>query len=71
MTQRTLTEEKKELHFKLLEIIAKLEQVKVYKLGIVNIIPIGKGLKVVYTVTRDRVIQWSRTIKYSDLANEI
>lgn len=71
MTQRTLTEEKKELYLKLLDIIAELEQVDVYKIDIAEIIPIGKGLKVVYTVATDRVRQWSRTIKYSDLANEI
>lgn len=69
MAQRTLTEEKEELKFKLLNIIAKLERIKVYQLNIEDIIPISKGLKVVYTTATDKVRKWRRTIKYSDLAN--
>lgn len=70
MTQRTLTKEKQELHFKLLDIIAKLEQVKVYEIGLIDVIPISKGLKVIYKITWDQNRKWARTIKYSDLSNE-
>lgn len=69
MTRETLTEEKRELQFMLLDIISELEQVMVCQLEITDIIPISRGLKVVYTVATDRVRQWSRTIKYSVLAN--
>lgn len=69
MERTTLTEEKRELSFKLLELLAKKESVKVYNINIKSIIPIGKGLRVDYAVTTNKVQQWSRTIKYSDLAN--
>lgn len=71
MTQRTLTEEKEDLIVKLSDIISRLEKVKIYQIDITDIIPTIRGLKVVYNVATDRVRQWSRTIKYSDLANKI
>lgn len=70
MKQKTLTEEKGELILKLLVIISKLEKITIHRLNIVDIVPISKGLKVAYTVTTDKVRQWSKIIKYSDLANE-
>lgn len=71
MKQKTLTEEKEELKVKLLDIISKAEKVTVYRIDITDIIPTIRGLKVVYTVATDKVRKWSRTIKYSDLYNEI
>lgn len=71
MKQKTLTEETEDLYFKLLHIIAKIEQVKLYQINIIDITPVLKGLKVIYSVATDRVIQWSRVINYSTLANEI
>lgn len=70
MTRDKLNEEKRELQFKLLDIIAELERVRGYQVAIKDIIPVLKGLKVVYSIATDRVRYWSRIIKYSDLANE-
>lgn len=71
MKEKRLTEEKEDLMIILLDIISSLEQVMVCQIDITNVIPISRGLKVVYTVATDRVRQWSRVINYSTLANEI
>ncbi len=71
MTQRTLTEEKEELKFRLLDTIARLEKIKIYCIDIIDIIPIVKGLKIIYTIGIHNPKKFSRTIKYSDLGNGI
>lgn len=69
MTQRTLTEEKRELNLVLSKIIAKNEQAEANEIVLIDIIPIAKGLKVVYKTSKSAVQRWARTVRYSDLAN--
>lgn len=70
MTRNELTEEKRELNLLLSKIIAKHEQAQANEIILIDIIPIAKGLKVIYEIVWDMNKKWSRTIKYSDLANE-
>ena len=71
MSQKTLNEEKRELNELLLHILCKWEQLTAEEIELHNIIPVFKGLKVVYKTSRSKVQRWARTIKYSELANGI
>ena len=71
LSQKTLNEEKRELNDLLLHILCKLEQLTVEEIELQSIIPVFKGLKVVYKTSKSNVQRWARTIKYSELANGI
>ena len=71
MVRNELTEEKRELNLVLSNIIAEREKQSVYIINILDIIPIIRGLKIVYTIGINNPKKFSRVVSYSDLANGI
>lgn len=64
-----LTEEKQELNNILLTFLCRWEQLDTDDIEIIDIIPVSRGLKVIYKTTKSQDQKWARTIKYKDLAN--
>ena len=69
MSKKTLNEEKQELNDMLLTFLCKWERLDTDDIEIIDIIPVFKGLKVVYKTSRNQVQKWARTIKYRALAD--
>ncbi len=69
MSQKTLNEEKQELNDILLNFLCKWERLDTDDIKIIDIIPVSRGLKVIYKTNKSQVQKWARTIKYRDLAN--
>lgn len=69
MSQMTLNEEKEELNDMLLDFLSKREQLDVENIEIINVIPVSRGLKVIYKTSKNQVQKWARTIKYRALAD--
>lgn len=69
MSQMTLNEEKEELNDMLLDFLCKWERLDAEDIEIIDIIPVFKGLKVVYKTSRNQDQKWARTIKYRALAD--
>lgn len=69
MSQMTLNEEKEELNDMLLDFLCKWERLDADDIEIINIIPVSRGLKVIYKTSRNQVQRWARTIKYRALAD--
>ena len=69
MSQRTLNEEKEELKDILSNFLCKWEHLDAEDIKIIDIIPVSRGLKVIYKTSKSQVQKWARTIKYKDLAN--
>lgn len=69
MSQMTLNEEKEELNDMLLNFLCKWELLDTDNIEIIDIIPVSRGLKVIYKTSRNQVQKWARTIKYRALAD--
>lgn len=69
MSLMALHEEKQQLLNVILHIIADLEELTTDKIELLQIIPVLKGLKVVYKTAKVFNQKYARTIKYSELAN--
>ena len=69
MSQKTLNEERQELKDILSNFLCKWEQLDTNDIEIIDIIPVSRGLKVIYKTPKSQVQKWARTIKYKDLAN--
>lgn len=69
MSQKTLNEEKEELNDMLLDFLCKWERLDADGIEIINIIPVSRGLKVIYKTPKSQVQKWARTVRYRELAN--